>query len=414
MSRIAKELGVSDVGLSKACRRNAIPTPQRGYWAKLQAGHKVAKVALPHPEKDAEVELTITPPQVRAKVIAERQKQTSWLQEHLDSPVQPAPLAIAESLDGAHALVKFTSRYCERIPALEKKWERRKPGDWSSWSEEDRPAHADHGRYRLFYKGCLNITASLGNMDWILRFHSTVFAALEAAGFKIARREAEEGRRQGSAKSAAVVATLKQEAFELEFSEGYRRVPLSKEEIARRTKDRGYVPPSGHDTVPSGKYTFRVTGTEYRARDEWQGTAEKLQARIDEIVRRIIELAALQPLFRREREQAAAAAQREAERRERERRVLEARAEQLKRAFAMAETQERVNRLEAFLRHLDQRTSELQDPYAERLRGWLKVVRQELTSHHPLDKLLLEALSVPSWQTWPPLWWPSEPEADPG
>ncbi len=41
MSRLAKELDVSDVGLAKACRRNAVPTPPRGYWAKLEAGKQV-------------------------------------------------------------------------------------------------------------------------------------------------------------------------------------------------------------------------------------------------------------------------------------------------------------------------------------------------------------------------------------
>lgn len=37
MSRLAIELGISDVGLAKACRRHAIPAPPRGYWAKLKA-----------------------------------------------------------------------------------------------------------------------------------------------------------------------------------------------------------------------------------------------------------------------------------------------------------------------------------------------------------------------------------------
>ncbi|MDH0132473.1 hypothetical protein N7381_04385 [Pseudomonas asiatica] len=32
---IAKEIGVSDVGLSKACRKAGITLPARGHWAKL-------------------------------------------------------------------------------------------------------------------------------------------------------------------------------------------------------------------------------------------------------------------------------------------------------------------------------------------------------------------------------------------
>jgi hypothetical protein len=45
--RLATEFGLSDVALHKICRRHKIPVPPRGYWAKLAAGKKVAKLPLP-------------------------------------------------------------------------------------------------------------------------------------------------------------------------------------------------------------------------------------------------------------------------------------------------------------------------------------------------------------------------------
>jgi hypothetical protein len=48
--KIAKRYGLSDVGLSKLCRRHNIPLPPRGYWAKLQAGKAVQRLALPNNE----------------------------------------------------------------------------------------------------------------------------------------------------------------------------------------------------------------------------------------------------------------------------------------------------------------------------------------------------------------------------
>jgi hypothetical protein len=45
--KIAKRLGVSDVGLAKACRKAAIPTPDRGYWAKFYVGTPSVKPPLP-------------------------------------------------------------------------------------------------------------------------------------------------------------------------------------------------------------------------------------------------------------------------------------------------------------------------------------------------------------------------------
>ena len=47
MRKLAAELGVSDVGLAKACRRHDIPRPARGYWAKRAAGRRVSQQPLP-------------------------------------------------------------------------------------------------------------------------------------------------------------------------------------------------------------------------------------------------------------------------------------------------------------------------------------------------------------------------------
>jgi hypothetical protein len=46
MRALAAELAISDVGLAKALRQQGIPLPERGYWAKLQAGKPVKRTAL--------------------------------------------------------------------------------------------------------------------------------------------------------------------------------------------------------------------------------------------------------------------------------------------------------------------------------------------------------------------------------
>jgi len=47
LSKLGPRLGISDVGLAKACRRADIPVPERGYWARLQANKLVVKRPLP-------------------------------------------------------------------------------------------------------------------------------------------------------------------------------------------------------------------------------------------------------------------------------------------------------------------------------------------------------------------------------
>jgi hypothetical protein len=51
VARIAKNLGISDVGLAKRCRREAVPLPPRGYWARIAAGQTPIRPPLP-PKQD--------------------------------------------------------------------------------------------------------------------------------------------------------------------------------------------------------------------------------------------------------------------------------------------------------------------------------------------------------------------------
>jgi len=43
VSKIAPRYNISGVGFAKLCRREDVPLPPRGYWAKLKFGKKVRK-----------------------------------------------------------------------------------------------------------------------------------------------------------------------------------------------------------------------------------------------------------------------------------------------------------------------------------------------------------------------------------
>jgi hypothetical protein len=59
--KLAQELGITDVGLAKLCRRHAIPVPPRGYWAKVRAGQRPSMIPLPTPDKDEVIVLSQKP-----------------------------------------------------------------------------------------------------------------------------------------------------------------------------------------------------------------------------------------------------------------------------------------------------------------------------------------------------------------
>ena len=47
MTHAAKKFGISDFALAKNCRGANVPVPERGYWARKQAGKRVSQIPLP-------------------------------------------------------------------------------------------------------------------------------------------------------------------------------------------------------------------------------------------------------------------------------------------------------------------------------------------------------------------------------
>lgn len=184
---------------------------------------------------------------------------------------------------------------------------------------------------------------------------------------------------------------------------------MDSDELAKKRKEQSWA--REFENRPSEKLSFSISGNEYRASKTWQGTQEKLQGQVDEIIRTAFQLVPLQVELRKEREAAAAVAKRQEEVRALERRRKEARAEQLKQAFLMMEADERVLRLKDFLAQLEQRADGFRPPYDERVKVWVQVVTEELATRNPMEEILQNCLSVPSWRIWPPDWWPAEPDA---
>lgn len=92
---LAPRFGVSDTAVRKACQKAGVPTPDRGYWAKREAGKGVVKAALPPrpPGMDPEVSFG-----------GQRSWYRSWTREELLGPIPPPP-AFDESLDALRARI---------------------------------------------------------------------------------------------------------------------------------------------------------------------------------------------------------------------------------------------------------------------------------------------------------------------
>jgi hypothetical protein len=100
ITRFAGELGISDVAVAKACKRLGVPTPPRGYWARLAARQKVRRTPLPAAK-----------PRTPVKVTFERREprpEEPWASRE-------PPIEVSAELDQAHPLVLESRRVLAKL-----------------------------------------------------------------------------------------------------------------------------------------------------------------------------------------------------------------------------------------------------------------------------------------------------------
>jgi hypothetical protein len=83
MTKVAADLGISDVALKKICDKHRVPTPPRGYWAKRDAGKPTKQIQF-HSTADPQHEHIVIhgsrdnlAPEVREVLEQERQRRKS-------------------------------------------------------------------------------------------------------------------------------------------------------------------------------------------------------------------------------------------------------------------------------------------------------------------------------------------------
>lgn len=72
---LAREFGVSDVAVAKVCKKLDVPRPPRGYWARIEAGQKPRRPALPKPKKGTRTNATIAASESQSLTPTERKKR---------------------------------------------------------------------------------------------------------------------------------------------------------------------------------------------------------------------------------------------------------------------------------------------------------------------------------------------------
>jgi hypothetical protein len=120
MTKVANELGISDVALKKICGRHRVPTPSRGYWAKKAAGKPTKQVQF-HNTADPQREHIVIhgsrqnlAPKVREVLNHERERRKA--QPRVSSPAHPLPAAPLQNVQPAIAATARAARALRAKP----------------------------------------------------------------------------------------------------------------------------------------------------------------------------------------------------------------------------------------------------------------------------------------------------------
>jgi hypothetical protein len=305
VSKIAPRYNISDVGFAKLCRREDVPLPPRGYWAKLKFGKKVPKPRL-KPRENPEAEIV---------VIADRPP--------VERPELPADITTAtdhEQLDEARIIVpKSVSTW---HPIIEK------------WFEDDR-------RRDTAWPGSSRSAIRLTSLERRRRTLLTVFfRALERRGWKLTA----ESHEKFTVKMVGQTIT-----FEASEVIKQKRIPITAEDRQKR-----YY--SSHETdrlehQPTGLLRLRLYKYYGSNRDWVESEDRPLESRLNDAIVGMLQEAARD----REREEKWAEERRQDEIRAQARREAEERVrrekQQIDKLIADANRWETSNRVRAYVQH---------------------------------------------------------------
>lgn len=255
--KVAKVVGVSDVAVANACRRHKIPLPGRGYWRRLETGHKVSRQPLPKTDSSHSASITFT-------------AGNPNLYSQLPRPeLKGKNIVVAEDPDELHplarqALVEMTQKEVD-------------------------------GRGLTVPGNTLDIRVSKQQLSRAIRIMDALIKAIEELGHRIEIKSYRENRGFGYKESGPVLykteAKIKGVAFTFNIEESVKRLPhvptkSEERELARGNKWK--VPE--FDYIPTGDCAFQIKDCYlYGLRGTWSdGKRQRLEDLVSSFIQGVL------------------------------------------------------------------------------------------------------------------------------
>lgn len=375
MTQLSKEFGLSDVGLAKICRKSGIPLPERGYWAKVAAGYRGAKRALPRKDYDPEIEIFDREP-ITDQAIQEKQVKKSQQKEQVAAI---GTIEIPDQLTNPHRLTKMTLLYFVEI--LKKVERQSKMKDLSKIDWRDRPPSQDNGRYQSWPEHGYELRVSMECLNRALCFLDVLVKQLELNGFEI--QQEFKGR---MLRDQLIEAVKDDERIRFQMSEGYKQRMLTLDELKEAREQRSWA--SAQERVASGIFTFTLKGCVAWQEKKYVDGSKKIEEQLPHIINEFINRVAREKEARIEK----AKAKQDWEERERVRIKAQRKSYEQQRQFdeaiKEAERIKELEQLEAYLVRLEsEHRTELGEPH-QHVQAWFQMVRSIADQKNPLKNRL--------------------------
>lgn len=230
---LAKEYGLSDVGLAKICRRLKIPVPGRGYWAKKDAGKTSLRPPLPALGQNEQSEVAYT------KHVPLRSDPVQQTEADILIASEKAPenrVSVDPSLSTPHILVVRTEKSL-------------------------RAAKTDAtGLFRPRAKGCFDVRIAAGSIDRAMRILDALAKALEVRKLPLTTND-----------NQATRITVLGISHEISLEENTTRKVRELTPAERKQQERHswlYRSPQ-YEYVATGRLTLRIKGYGNGERRSW-------------------------------------------------------------------------------------------------------------------------------------------------
>lgn len=266
MAILAPKLGLSDVGLKKTCARLRIPSPPRGYWARVAAGQKVRKTPLPKFPTTAGAGLRDATFYPTARESTASEPLTGPVADQARFEALPGNrMLVPEILTTPHPLVAKT------VLALRK----------------SKPDEA--GRLRARTQQLLDVDVTMGSVDRAMCVLDTLIKGLEARGYPVSLATPTLDRSsygQPTPQPIRTVVRIGEDEIAFALSETVTRT------LRAPTRSDGGWEPKTYDYAPTGRLVFEIRESMLGTRGKWSdGARQRVDTILGDIIVGLVETA---------------------------------------------------------------------------------------------------------------------------